>query len=95
MSQLIFEKSVPGSNSFTLPDLDIPEIDLSENIPRQFMRQQPAAMPELSEVEAVRHFTELSARAYGVDNGFYPLGSCTMKYNPKINVPPLRIPSTL
>ncbi len=92
MSQLIFEKSVPGSNSFTLPDLDIPEIDLSENIPRQFMRQQPAAMPELSEVEAVRHFTELSARAYGVDNGFYPLGSCTMKYNPKINEWASRLP---
>lgn len=92
MSQLLFEKHLPGSNSFTLPDIDILEVDPKEHIPAQFLRQQQVALPELSEVEAVRHFTELSTRAYGVDSGFYPLGSCTMKYNPKINEWAARLP---
>lgn len=92
MSQLIFEKSVPGSNPFSLPDIDLPERDAVSSLPAQFLRQDPMAIPELSEVEAVRHYTEMSQRAYGVDNGFYPLGSCTMKYSPKINEWASRLP---
>lgn len=92
MSQLIFEKNVPGSNFFSLPDIDLTSPDASASLPEQFRRQSPATIPQLSEVEAVRHYTELSQRAYGVDNGFYPLGSCTMKYNPKINEWAARLP---
>jgi glycine dehydrogenase subunit 2 len=85
MNKLIFEKHAAGSNSFSLPDIDIQEIDIANSIAEKFLRQKDTQLPEVSEVEAVRHFTELSTRAYGVDSGFYPLGSCTMKYNPKIN----------
>ncbi|MEN6327137.1 MAG: aminomethyl-transferring glycine dehydrogenase subunit GcvPB [Syntrophomonas sp.] len=92
MSKLIFEKHVPESNAFSLPAGLIPEGDIKESIPEQYLRREAAALPEVSEVEAVRHFTELSTRAYGVDSGFYPLGSCTMKYNPKINEWAARIP---
>jgi glycine dehydrogenase subunit 2 len=92
MDKLIFEKHVPGSNPFCLPACAIPDPAISENIPAQFLRQETMSLPELSEVEAVRHFTELSTRAYGVDSGFYPLGSCTMKYNPKINEWAARLP---
>ncbi len=91
MSKLIFEKHVPDSNPFVLPPLAIPAANL-DSIPKQFLRDQETALPEVSEVEAVRHFTELSTRAYGVDSGFYPLGSCTMKYNPKINEWAARLP---
>ncbi|MEA4925234.1 MAG: aminomethyl-transferring glycine dehydrogenase subunit GcvPB [Syntrophomonadaceae bacterium] len=92
MSKLIFEKHVPGSNSFRLPAAQLPEQEIQSSIPAQFLRREPPALPEISEVEAVRHFTELSTRAYGVDSGFYPLGSCTMKYNPKINEWAARLP---
>jgi len=56
---------------------------VSEILPKEFLREEPLSMPELSEVEVVRHFVNLSNLNYGVDNGFYPLGSCTMKYNPR------------
>ncbi len=92
MSKLIFEKHVKDSNPFALPGLAIPSGNVADSIPRQFLREQDIALPEVSEVEAVRHFTELSTRAYGVDSGFYPLGSCTMKYNPKINEWAARLP---
>jgi glycine dehydrogenase subunit 2 len=92
MQKLIFEKHVPGSNPFSLPACQVPDSAISESIPAHFLRQETMALPELSEVEAVRHFTELSTRAYGVDNGFYPLGSCTMKYSPKINEWASRLP---
>jgi glycine dehydrogenase subunit 2 len=85
MPKLLNEKSVPGSNAFALPPCDIDISPLADSIPAEFLRQDAPCIPELSEVEAVRHYTELSHRAYGVDDGFYPLGSCTMKYNPKIN----------
>lgn len=85
MSKLIFEKNIAGSNTFTLPPAGIPEADIRETIPESFLREADPALPDVSEVEAVRHFVDLSHKAYGVDNGFYPLGSCTMKYNPKIN----------
>lgn len=92
MSQLIFEKHTQDSNSFTLPPCDVPEVKMEDSIPGQFLRSAVTALPEVSEVEAVRHFTELSTRAFGVDSGLYPLGSCTMKYNPKINEWAARLP---
>lgn len=92
MPKLIFEKHVTNSNPFSLPACDIPLPEISETIPAHFLRNETTALPEVSEVETVRHFTELSTRAYGVDSGFYPLGSCTMKYNPKINEWAARLP---
>ena len=82
---LIFEKSVPGRRTSLLPACDVPERDLGSVIPNEFLRAQSAELPEVSEVDAVRHFTALSKMNHGVDSGFYPLGSCTMKYNPKVN----------
>ncbi|MFC4769131.1 aminomethyl-transferring glycine dehydrogenase subunit GcvPB [Effusibacillus consociatus] len=82
---LIFELSRPGRIAYSLPACDVPEQSVEELIPSDYVRKTPAELPEVSEVDLVRHFTELSRRNYGVDNGFYPLGSCTMKYNPKRN----------
>ncbi len=90
MSKLLFERNVPGSNNFQLPPLDVPEQPCA--IPTELLRGDLPPIPELPENETVRHFTELSRRAYGVDDGFYPLGSCTMKYNPKINEWAARLP---
>jgi len=78
--QLIFEKSRPGRRAITLDALDVPEAVL----PEALCRETPAALPEVAEIDVVRHFTHLSQRNVGVDDHFYPLGSCTMKYNPKI-----------
>jgi glycine dehydrogenase subunit 2 len=83
--KLIFEKGAPGRRAATLPALDVPARPLAELIPADLLRAEPAALPEVSEVEVVRHYTHLSQRNFGVDAGFYPLGSCTMKYNPKLN----------
>ena len=83
--RLIFEKSVPGRRGHLLPPLDVPTHPVEDLIPERFLRTQPPRLPELSEGEVVRHFVGLARLNYGVDNGFYPLGSCTMKYNPKIN----------
>jgi len=82
---LIFERSREGRTSYNLPALDVPEKDLTAEVGDIFVRKTPAALPEVSELEVMRHYTGLSDRNYGVDSGFYPLGSCTMKYNPKIN----------
>jgi glycine dehydrogenase subunit 2 len=82
---LIFEMSKQGRVAYSLPESDVPEIDVTSMIPVGFLRGIPAELPEVSELQLMRHYTELSRRNYGVDNGFYPLGSCTMKYNPKIN----------
>jgi glycine dehydrogenase subunit 2 len=82
---LIFEISRPGRTAYSLPDCDVPEAGLTELIPAHLLRETDAELPEVSEVDLVRHFTRLSRRNHGVDSGFYPLGSCTMKYNPKIN----------
>ncbi|HEV7129001.1 MAG TPA: aminomethyl-transferring glycine dehydrogenase subunit GcvPB [Ktedonobacterales bacterium] len=82
---LIFEKGAPGRRAATLPLLDVPERPLDELIPAAYLRAEPAPLPEVSEIEVVRHYTHLSQRNFGVDTGFYPLGSCTMKYNPKVN----------
>ncbi len=82
---LIFEMSQPGRRACSLPECDVPEVELSGLIPEEFLRASAPELPEVSEVDVVRHFTQLSQRNHGVDSGFYPLGSCTMKYNPKIN----------
>ncbi len=78
----LFERSTPGRVGYSLPRVDVNE---PPPLPAELLRDEPAAWPELSEVEVVRHFTRLSQYNYGVDSGLYPLGSCTMKYNPKIN----------
>ncbi|TCZ80995.1 glycine dehydrogenase subunit 2 [Paenibacillus albiflavus] len=82
---LIFELSHPGRVGYSLPVCDVPEQKLTDLIPAKLLRQQPAELPEVYEVDVIRHYTALSRRNFGIDNGFYPLGSCTMKYNPKIN----------
>ncbi len=83
--KLIFEKSVPGRKAYTLPKLDVPEKSLTELIPERLLRKQAPRLPEVAENDVVRHFIALSRMNYHVDRGFYPLGSCTMKYNPKVN----------
>lgn len=82
---LIFEMSVPGRKAYSMPACDVPEEDICSMIPSEFLREKCPELPEVSEVDAVRHFTGLSRMNHGVDSGFYPLGSCTMKYNPKVN----------
>ena len=82
---LIFEKGAPGRRAATLPTLDVPARPLDELVPAEHLRAEPAPLPEVSEIEVVRPYTHLSQRNFGVDSGFYPLGSCTMKYNPKLN----------
>lgn len=83
--QTIFDLSVPGKYAYELPQEVETEAALSSLLPEQFLRTAPARLPELSEGEVVRHYTQLSNKNYGVDTGMYPLGSCTMKYNPKVN----------
>lgn len=83
--KLIFELSKPGRKAYNLPALDVEDKDLSSFIPEDFLGDSDLNFPELSEVDVVRHYTNLSNKNYGLDTGFYPLGSCTMKYNPKIN----------
>ena len=85
MSKLIFELSRPGRRAFMLPETEIPQKTTAELFDAKSSRKNDARLPEVSELDVVRHFTELSNRNFGVDSGFYPLGSCTMKYNPKIN----------
>ncbi|MDK2949908.1 MAG: glycine dehydrogenase subunit 2, partial [Thermotoga sp.] len=77
----IFDKSKRGRRAFTIPERDVPEYPLSE----RFSRRTPLKLPEVSEPDVVRHYTELAHKNYAVDVGIYPLGSCTMKYNPKLN----------
>jgi glycine dehydrogenase subunit 2 len=89
---LIFELSQPDRVAYSLPSCDVPEMEPAEMIPSHLLRRTPAQLPEVYEVDVIRHYTELSRRNFGVDNGFYPLGSCTMKYNPKINEDTARFP---
>ncbi|MFS0635909.1 aminomethyl-transferring glycine dehydrogenase subunit GcvPB [Mesobacillus foraminis] len=83
--QLIFEMSSPGRIGYSLPELDVPVKKLEDLIPDGYIREEEPELPEVSELDIMRHYTALSKRNHGVDSGFYPLGSCTMKYNPKIN----------
>ncbi len=102
---LIFEKSVPGRCRDYLGPCDVPEQALDALFPGDLMRPEPVSLPEVAENEVVRHYVALSRKNYGVDTGPYPLGSCTMKYNPKVNedvaslpgfagIHPLQDPST-
>ncbi|MBB5180872.1 glycine dehydrogenase subunit 2 [Planomicrobium koreense] len=89
---LIFEMTKEGRVGYSLPELDVPEIDLNDILPAGLIREEAADLPEVSELDIMRHYTALSKRNHGVDSGFYPLGSCTMKYNPKINESVARYP---
>ncbi len=81
---LVFEKSSPGKKGYKLPTLDVPEVDASAVLGGA-VRKDAGCLPELSEIEIIRHFTRLSTWNYAIDLGMYPLGSCTMKYNPRVN----------
>ena len=81
----IFERSRPGRRAFIPPPLDVPERPSDELLPARFRRRTPACLPEVAEPEIVRHYNRLSKRNFDLDTGFYPLGSCTMKYNPKLH----------
>src|SRR5271169_621624 len=81
---LIFEKSSAGKSAWKLPPLDVPEVDTSKLLGSS-ERKDLGSMPEVSEIEIIRHFTRLSTWNYAIDLGMYPLGSCTMKYNPRVN----------
>ncbi|HEX7713314.1 MAG TPA: aminomethyl-transferring glycine dehydrogenase subunit GcvPB [Bacillota bacterium] len=83
--QLIFEKSVPGKRAWQLPKSTVPQYPIARMVDSRQLRATSPNLPELAEIDLVRHYTGLSRRSHGVDTGFYPLGSCTMKYNPKIN----------
>ncbi|MGA3210059.1 MAG: aminomethyl-transferring glycine dehydrogenase subunit GcvPB [Terriglobales bacterium] len=88
---LIFEKSSPGKKAYALPPLDVPDADPAKLL-GSVARTDLGNMPEVSEIEIIRHFTRLSTWNYGVDTGMYPLGSCTMKYNPRVNEVVARLP---
>ncbi len=81
----IFERSREGRRAFTAPALDVPEVPLDELLPEHARRERPAELPEVPEPEIVRHYTTLSSKNFHLDEGFYPLGSCTMKHNPKLH----------
>jgi glycine dehydrogenase subunit 2 len=82
---LLFELSSPGKVGYQLPELDVPPVDAAEALGAENVRAEIEGFPEVSEVEAIRHFTRLSTWNHAIDLGVYPLGSCTMKYNPRIN----------
>ena len=82
--KLVFELSKPGRKGYSLPTNAFPEYALAE-LPTALRRERPTLLPEVDELTAVRHYTNMSNNNFGVDTGFYPLGSCTMKYNPKVN----------
>ena len=81
---LLFEISSPGKHAYKLPPLDVPAVDAAALLGAAH-RTTPGLLPELSEIEIIRHFTRLSTWNYAIDLGMYPLGSCTMKYNPRVN----------
>ena len=81
----IFERGAPGRRAFQCPDLDVPEVSLDELLPAHLRRAEPPRLPEVSEPEIVRHYVRLSKRNFDLDSGFYPLGSCTMKHNPRLH----------
>src|ERR671918_2548145 len=83
MTKTIFEHSVEGRRAFVAPELDVPRRE--GLLPDRFQRKDPAKLPEIAEPEIVRHYNRLSKRNFDLDTGFYPLGSCTMKHNPKLN----------
>jgi glycine dehydrogenase subunit 2 len=82
---LLFERSSPGKCGYQLPELDVPAVDAAKVLGEENVRAEIEDFPEVSEVDAIRHFTRLSTWNYAIDLGLYPLGSCTMKYNPRVN----------
>jgi glycine dehydrogenase subunit 2 len=82
---LIFEKSAPGKRGMELPPLDVPAVDIAKALGAENARADVSHFPEVSEIEVIRHFTRLSTWNFAIDLGMYPLGSCTMKYNPRVN----------
>jgi glycine dehydrogenase subunit 2 len=84
-ARTIFQKGAPGRRAFVCPDLDVPPVDVGELLPERFRRSAPARLPEVSEPEIVRHYVGVSKRNFDLDSGFYPLGSCTMKHNPRLH----------
>jgi glycine dehydrogenase subunit 2 len=84
-ARTIFEKGQPGRRAYQAPHSDVPERPLEELIPQRLRRSQPTRLPEVSEPELVRHYVRLSRRNFDLDSGFYPLGSCTMKHNPRLH----------
>ena len=81
----IFERGAPGRRAFQCPDVDVPDVSLDELLPAHLRRTEPPRLPEVSEPEIVRHYVRLSKRNFDLDSGFYPLGSCTMKHNPRLH----------
>jgi glycine dehydrogenase subunit 2 len=84
-ARTIFQKGAPGRRAFLCPELDVPPVDISELLPERLRRSDPARLPEVSEPEIVRHYVGISKRNFDLDSGFYPLGSCTMKHNPRLH----------
>ncbi len=84
-ASLVFELSAPGRKGYFLPDSGIPADGALDGIPSGLLREKDPQLPECDELTVVRHYNNMSTNNFGVDTGFYPLGSCTMKYNPKIN----------
>jgi glycine dehydrogenase subunit 2 len=84
-TRTIFEKGAPGRRAFVAPALDVPTVDPERLLPASLRRGAPAKLPEISEPEIVRHYVNLSKRNFDLDSGFYPLGSCTMKHNPRLH----------
>ena len=83
--RLLFERSSPGKVAYQLPKLDVPAVDPGRVLGSENVRADIEGFPEVSEVETIRHFTRLSLWNYAIDHGMYPLGSCSMKYNPRVN----------
>ena len=81
----VFERSRDGRRAFVPPETDVPAVPIEELLPADAIRERPAELPEITEPELVRHYTTLSSRNFHLDEGFYPLGSCTMKHNPKLH----------
>ena len=88
--ELIYEKSKPGRRAGRVPSYDLPVPE----IPAELRRERPPRLPEVPENEIVRHFTALADRNFGIDTGFYPLGSCTMKHNPRVNERVVGLPAS-
>jgi glycine dehydrogenase subunit 2 len=84
-ARTIFRKGAPGRRAFVCPELDVPAVDVGELLPERFRRATPPRLPEVSEPEIVRHYVGISKRNFDLDSGFYPLGSCTMKHNPRLH----------
>ncbi len=84
-ARTIFQKGAPGRRAFVCPTPDVPETDAEQLLPARFRRAEPPRLPEVSEPEIVRHYVGISKRNFDLDSGFYPLGSCTMKHNPRMH----------